>query len=72
LKAQGIDVRAFAGKRLRVRGWIEWRNGPMVRLTHAEQIEVLADAPAVTDAPIAPVAPHPDRQPPAASGGIAL
>jgi len=73
LKAQGLDVKALAGKRLRVRGWIEWRNGPMIRLTHAEQIEVLSDAPVVTDAPIAPVAPHRDRQAPAAPpGGIAL
>jgi len=72
LKAQGLDVQALAGKRLRVRGWIEWRNGPMIRLTHAEQIEVLPDAPVVTDAPMAPVAPHRDRQAPAAPVGIAL
>src|SRR6476659_10108091 len=30
-KAAGIDPRALAGKKLRVRGWIEWRNGPMIR-----------------------------------------
>jgi micrococcal nuclease len=70
LKAQGL-LQALAGKRLRVRRWIEWRNGPVIRLTHAEQIEVLPDAPVVPDAPIAPVAPHRDRQAPAAPVGIA-
>ncbi|HET7851812.1 MAG TPA: thermonuclease family protein [Methyloceanibacter sp.] len=40
-KAAGIDPKALAGKKLRVRGWIEWRNGPMIHATHAEQIELL-------------------------------
>ena len=44
-KAEGLDVNALAGKRLRVRGWIEWRNGPMIEVTHLEQIEVLPEAP---------------------------
>ena len=39
--AAGLDLGALAGKRLRVRGWIEWRNGPMIRATHPEQIEML-------------------------------
>jgi hypothetical protein len=26
-KAAGIDPKALAGKKLRVRGWIEWRDG---------------------------------------------
>jgi hypothetical protein len=30
LKAAGIDAKALAGKRLRVRSWIECRNGPMI------------------------------------------
>ena len=72
LKAQGLDVKALAGKHVRVRGWIEWQNGPAVRLTHAEQIEVLPDAPAALAAPVAPAAPHRDREAPAAPGGIAL
>ena len=42
-KAAGIDPKALAGKRLRVRGWIEWRNGPMIHVTHVEQIELLPD-----------------------------
>jgi hypothetical protein len=28
-----------------VRGWIIWRNGPMIEATHPEQVEVLADDP---------------------------
>jgi len=43
--AAGIDPNALAGKRLRVRGWIEWRNGPMIRATHPEQIELLPPSP---------------------------
>jgi hypothetical protein len=30
----GIDLGALAAKRIRVRGWIEWRNGPMIRASH--------------------------------------
>ena len=41
--AAGIDLTALAGKRLRVRGWVMWRNGPMIEATHPEQIELLAD-----------------------------
>jgi len=36
-----IDVAAFAGKRVRVRGWMESYRGPMIEATHPEQIEVL-------------------------------
>jgi micrococcal nuclease len=41
--AAGIDLTVRAGKRLRVRGWVMWRNGPMIEATHPEQIELLAD-----------------------------
>ncbi len=37
----GIDPGAFAGARLRVRGWVKQYNGPMIEVTHPEQIEVL-------------------------------
>jgi endonuclease YncB( thermonuclease family) len=41
----GVDMKtwpaSWVGKRLRVRGWIYWRNGPMIDATHPEQIEVL-------------------------------
>jgi micrococcal nuclease len=36
-----LDLRSLAGKRIRVRGWVEWYNGPMIDATHAEQIEIL-------------------------------
>jgi micrococcal nuclease len=71
MKAQGLDVKALAGKHVRVRGWIEWRNGPTVRVTHVEQLEVLPDAPAGLATPGAPVVPHRDRPAPAPDG-IAL
>ncbi len=38
----GPDLMALKGRTIRVRGWIKWRNGPMIVLTHPEQIEVLA------------------------------
>lgn len=31
------------GKRVRVRGWVEQYNGPMIEATHPEQIEVLGE-----------------------------
>ena len=42
--AAGIDLKQLAGKRVRVRGWIEWRNGPMIAATHPEQLELLPDS----------------------------
>lgn len=33
----GIDD--YRGHTVRVRGWIEWRDGPMIEATHPEQIE---------------------------------
>lgn len=44
-EAAGLDLRALAGKRVRVRGWVHWRNGPMIEATYPEQIELLAAAP---------------------------
>lgn len=32
---------ALEGRLVRVRGWLRWRNGPMIDVTHPEQIEVL-------------------------------
>ncbi len=37
----GIIPKDFAGRRVRVRGWLRWSNGPMIDVTHPEQIEVL-------------------------------
>jgi micrococcal nuclease len=37
----GVDPLALAGRRVRVRGWLHARNGPMIDATHPEQIEVI-------------------------------
>lgn len=37
----GIALDALAGRRVRVRGWLESYNGPMIKVTHPEQIEML-------------------------------
>ena len=37
----GIVPEDYAGRRIRVRGWLKWNNGPMIDVTHPEQIEVL-------------------------------
>lgn len=37
----GLDPESLAGKRIRARGWILWRNGPYLGASHPEQIEVL-------------------------------
>jgi len=34
-------AREAEARELRVRGWLEWRNGPMIHVTHVEQIELL-------------------------------
>lgn len=39
--AAGIDLKSLAGKRLLVRGFLAWRNGPMIEASHPEQIELL-------------------------------
>ncbi len=39
--AEGLDLPTLEGRRLRARGWIESFNGPMIEITHPEQIEVL-------------------------------
>lgn len=47
LEADGLDLQALKGKRVRVRGWVEWWNGPMVAVSNLEEIEILpSDAPA--------------------------
>ena len=39
--AGGIVPQDYAGRRIRVRGWLRWSNGPMIDVTHPKQIEVL-------------------------------
>lgn len=36
-----IDLERLKGKPIRVRGWLENWNGPVIKVTHPEQIEVL-------------------------------
>lgn len=38
----GIDPLDYEGALVRVRGWIENRDGPRINVTHPEQIEILA------------------------------
>ncbi len=37
----GIDPEVYEGRRIRVRGWLRSFNGPMIEVSHPEQIEVL-------------------------------
>ena len=37
----GIDIGALTGRRVRVRGWLAWQNGPMIEATHPEQLELI-------------------------------
>lgn len=39
--ADGFDPMSLANRRIRVRGWLDERNGPMIEATHPEQIELL-------------------------------
>jgi micrococcal nuclease len=41
--AAGIDLKNLAGVRVRVRGFLAWRNGPMIEASHPEQIELLPE-----------------------------
>ena len=38
---EGVDVMAYEGKRVQVRGWLERYNGPLIEATHPEQIRKL-------------------------------
>ena len=37
----GLDLESLGGSWVRVRGWLGMRNGPTIRSTHPEQIEIL-------------------------------
>jgi endonuclease YncB( thermonuclease family) len=41
LQDGGIDFKSLQGVRLRARGWLRSFNGPLIDITHPEQIEVL-------------------------------
>ena len=38
---EGIEPLAYEGQRVRVRGWLRGFNGPMIDITHPEQLELL-------------------------------
>ncbi len=40
-ESEGLQVENYQGLRIRVRGWLKSYNGPMIEVTHPEQIEVL-------------------------------
>jgi endonuclease YncB( thermonuclease family) len=40
-RAFGKGLKGLEGRKVRVRGWLRLRNGPMIEATHREQIEVL-------------------------------
>lgn len=40
-KKSGVDPLSLEGARVRVRGWIELKNGPIIWLDHPERLEVL-------------------------------
>ncbi len=45
LKQEGFSLTQLKDKKVRVRGWIRYGNGPMVRVSAREQIEVLEQEP---------------------------
>ncbi len=44
-RAASVDPRGFAGKTVRVRGWVENRDGPEMEVAVPESIEIVPDAP---------------------------
>ena len=40
----GLDPDSLTGRRIRVRGWVERRGGPLIEVVHPAVIEVLVDA----------------------------
>ena len=52
--AAGLDPLTLKGKRLRVRGWLAWRNGPMIEATHPDQIELLPGKSGAADGKLTP------------------
>jgi hypothetical protein len=38
--AAGIEPKKLENRRVRVRGWVEERNGPRIEATRPEQIEI--------------------------------
>jgi endonuclease YncB( thermonuclease family) len=60
LSERGIDALALAGRRVRVRGWIDRRGGPAIDLADAAELEVMD----VVDVPSPPAEPKPEETAP--------
>lgn len=45
LSRANIDLLSFKDKKIRIRGFIESKNGPSITLTHFQQMELLEDSP---------------------------
>ena len=43
MAASGVDPQSWAGRSIRVRGWIERRGGPLIEIHHAGEIEPLSE-----------------------------
>lgn len=39
----GVDLAGLEGRQVRVRGWVEKLNGPMIDVTHPEQLEIVPE-----------------------------
>lgn len=57
LRLDGFDIKSIIGKRVRIRGWLQVTDGPLIELTHPEQLEFIEIVPAAgTPGATAPVA----------------
>ena len=56
LAAAGVDPQQWAGRTIRVRGWIERRGGPLIEINHPGDVEALGDADADPTVAVAPAA----------------
>lgn len=54
LAKRSIKPPQFEDSTIRVRGWVSWENGPMIAVTHPEQIEVLVASEAMKKAALKP------------------
>jgi len=40
-RAVGVDPKSYAGQTIRVRGWVQWHNGPEIEAANPQGIEVI-------------------------------
>lgn len=57
--APEMELEGLEGRRVRVRGWVERWNGPVIKASHPEQIEVLDEGPGAMPGEVAGSAPDP-------------